>query len=371
MSSRIRKAVTALGVLLSLVLSTSACARERFWEGSWLPEGVCSYDAEIDMLFYGILVLTTVVFIVTEAVLLVFIIKYRRKEGQKSYYTHGNHLIEMIWTVTPAAILIFIALVQAKSWNRIKDSSTFKEHEANPQAVKVQLFAKQFSWFFRYPNAQGKFGTTGSFTTERELYVPVDTPVIIEQTSLDVIHSFFLPYMRLKQDVVPGMHIKLWFDANKTTEQMRDPEKFGLQGRSRPKMTMLDPKNIRKEVEWNYPIICAELCGVQHYQMAGKVVVVTRPEYEKWLKDRREEGLDEAEIFAKYWRVDQKTDKRIYGDEDGNTRTALEIPYAVQHPEVLKDEHGGGGGAKHDAKHDEKKPDAVKPPEEKKPDEKK
>jgi len=347
--------------VLGLACCVNASAADRFWEGSWLPEGVCSYDNEIDNLFYGILVLTVGVFILTEAVLLIFIIKYRRKEGQKSYYTHGNHLIEMIWTITPALILIFIALYQAKTWNLIKDQSNAEAYEQNKDSVRVQLMGKQFSWFFRYPNKDGKFGADGGFTIEKEMWIPVNTPVIVEQTSIDVIHSFFLPYMRLKQDLVPGMQIKVWFDANKTTAQMREE--------GRPKMTMVDPKMVRKELEWNYPIACAELCGIQHYQMAGRVVVVTRPEYEKWLADRRAEGLDEAEIFAKFWKVDPKTQGRIYGDEDGNLRSALPIPYAVAHPEVLHTEHAAGGEG-HGEKHDETKADEKKT-DEKKPDEKK
>lgn len=370
MKARLMKWLCMLLPVLGMALCSGVSAGERYWEGWWLPEGVCSYDNEIDSLFYGILILTTAVFVLTEAVLLVFIIKYRRKEGQKSYYTHGNHLIEMIWTVTPALILIFIALYQAKTWNTIKDYSAFKDKEDDPRTVKVQLMGKQFSWFFRYPNDKGKFGEAGGFTTERDLYIPVNRPIVIEQTSIDVIHSFFLPYMRLKQDLVPGMQIKVWFDASKTTEQMRDPEKFGLEGRARPKMTMLDPKMIRKEREWNYPIVCAELCGIQHYQMWGRVFVVTDAEYDAWLKKNRDEGLDEADIFAKFWKVDPKTGGRIYGEEDGNIRTKLPTPYAVAHPEVLHEEGGAGHAEKAGEKHEEKKADEKKP-DEKKPDEKK
>lgn len=351
--------LAALIVVLGLGCGLTASAAERhFWEGWWLPEGVCSYDNEIDTLFYGILALTGFVFVATEAVLLVFIFKYRRKEeGQKSYYTHGNHIIEMIWTVTPAVILIFIALVQAKTWTKVKDPTQFPSHTAGTEPVNIQLIAKQFSWFFRYPNEKGKFGVEGeSVTTERELVVPVHTPIIIEQTSVDVIHSFFLPYMRLKQDAVPGMHIKVWFDANKTTAEMRE---------TRPKMTMEDPKRNMREVTWDYPIVCAELCGIQHYQMFGKVTVLPKPEYDKWLANKRAAKDDEAEYFAKYWKVDQKTGERVYGEEDGNLRTALPVPYAVAHPEVLE-----GHGSEHAEKHEEKKADEKKP-DEKKSDEKK
>ena len=339
--------LTILALALGMGLSSSALAAPPFWEKCWLPEGVCTYDKDIDALFYGILILTGFVFLVTEVVLLAFMVMYRKKEGQKSYYTHGNHKLEMIWTITPAVILIFIALVQAKTWNIIKDPHTFMSHAADEKTVNVQLFCKQFSWFFRYPDAQGKFGTEENVITEKNLVVPVNTAVIVEQTSADVIHSFFLPYMRLKQDAVPGMQIHCWFDATKTTAQMRE---------TRPTMTMLNPRGILEEKTWDYPIACAELCGIQHYQMAGKVTVLTQPEYEKWLENERKQFKDgkaepEPMLFDKYWKVDPKTQQRIYGGESENSRTAFKTPYAVLHPEVLKHAHGG---AEHEGAGEEK-----------------
>jgi len=371
---RFKKLLTTLALGMAFLACSTASAKER-WEGFWLPEGVSSYSSSVDNLFYFVLVLTGVVFIATEGCLLVFIWKYRKQEGQKSFYTHGNHTLEMIWTITPAVTLIFIALIQARTWNEIKDPSGFVDKDPKSTIddyVHVQLFAEQFSWFFRYPaivtdaktpgKKEYKYGVPGTFTEERMLTVPKNKKIIVEMTSKDVIHSFFLPYMRLKQDVVPGMMIRCWFDASKSTAEMRE---------TRPRMMLRSPGGLNaegkfemplKDMEWDYPIICAELCGIQHYQMWGKVRVLEQNEYDEWCKAERKKftkdadgnvELEEATNFAHYWQVDPVTQQRIYGkvhedDPDGfyNKRSALKF-----------EAHHDDG--KHDSKHGDetKKPD--------------
>lgn len=353
---RFKKLFATLALAAALCACTTASAAERWKvDGFWLPEGVSSYSKDIDNLFYFVLVLTGFVFIATEGCLIVFLVKYRKQEGQKSFYSHGNHTLEMIWTITPAITLIFLALIQARTWNHIKDSANFPDRKENASIsdyVHVQLFAEQFSWYFRYPaivtDATGKksykYGVPGTFTEDRILTVPKGKPVIVEMTSKDVIHSFFLPYMRLKQDVVPGMLIRCWFDANKTTEEMRV---------DRPKMMLRDPFGKLQDKEWEYPIICAELCGIQHYQMWGRVRVLEEADYEKWIESERKKFVknkdgdieqEEHAIFAKYWQVNPDTQQRIYGkakedDADGtyNKRTALVFKEHSEHAE--KGEH--------------------------------
>ena len=357
---RFKKLIATLALVMAFCACTTACAREK-WEGYWIPEGVSSYSKDIDNLFYFVLILTGVVFVATEGALIVFICKYRKQEGQKSFYTHGNHTLEMIWTITPAVTLIFIALIQARTWNQIKDSSNFVDKKPDASIndyVHVQLFAEQFSWFFRYPakvaDSTGKmtykYGVPGTFTEERVLTVPKGKPIIIEMTSKDVIHSFFLPYMRLKQDVVPGMMIRCWFDASKSTAEMRE---------DRPQMMLRHPGKIIDgkfetplvDTQWDYPIVCAELCGIQHYQMWGRVKVLEQKEYDAWAETERKKFMknkdgdveqEEATNFAHYWQVNPETQQRIYGkvkedDADGfyNKRTALTFAH---HEEAKKEE---------------------------------
>ncbi|HLX62544.1 MAG TPA: cytochrome c oxidase subunit II [Planctomycetota bacterium] len=329
MNFRLRQ-IALLALLIGLCCCSGAGAADYWKDTHWLPEGVSSYSKDIDALFYFILVLTGVVFVGTEGALVFFLVKYRKKEGEKSYYTHGNHKLEMIWTIAPAVILIVIALIQAKTWNQIKDPSTFADNDPNASIndyIRVQMFAKQFEWHFRYPaivdgkDASGKpvkqykFGVDGSFTVQKKLTVPKGKKVIVEMTSLDVIHSFYLPFMRLKQDVVPGMMIKCWFDASKTTNEMRV---------DRPKMQLMSPRGKLEEREWDYPIICAELCGIQHYQMAGTVEVLEPKEYDEWRKKTAEQAAQvEASNIWGYWKVDPETQQRMYGEDNDNKRSAF------------------------------------------------
>lgn len=268
----------------------------RKWnpEGLWgLPEGASSYAEDIDKLFYGILYLTGVVFVITEALLLIFILKFRAKPGAKSVYTHGNHKLEMTWTLATAATLGIIAIVQKSTWDEIKKPENFPN---GPDVVRIQTFAKQFEWNFRYPNKEGLWGKDDGICLTNELVVPVNKPIVMEQTSRDVIHSFYLPHMRLKQDVVPGMQIKVWFRPITTTDKMREkrPDFNGEQ--------------------WNYEVVCAELCGIQHGQMRGFMRVLSEDEYKKWFDERsaKQANMDIPEIWN-YWKVkDPKTGERSY-----------------------------------------------------------
>ena len=221
---RLVKAALVLTVLALAASASSAwCADmpsnpEKYLGMPWLPEGVSTYAKDIDALWDFIFYLTGAVFIITEGLLIVFLIKYRKREGAKSIYTHGNHTLEMIWTITPAIILGAIAIMQKKAWDDIKKPENFPKGN---DVVHIQTFAKQFEWNFRYAGTDGKWGTDDDITLTNRLVVPVDHPIVMEQTSLDVIHSFFLPNMRLKQDVVPGMQIRVWFEPMKTTQEMR------------------------------------------------------------------------------------------------------------------------------------------------------
>ena len=292
MTSRKRFWWMGWALLLALCVSFPALAAEKKWpnaEGYWLPEAASTYALEIDRLFYGILYLTGFVFLVTEFLLLFFLFKYRRQDGRKAVYTHGNHKLELVWTVTPAVILLAIAVIQKGTWDKIK-----KNIPEGPNVVKVQLFAEQFSWNFRYAGNDGVWGTKDDVLTVKELYAPVNKDIVIEQTSKDVIHSLFLPYMRLKQDVVPGMHIKVWFNAMKSTADMR---------KTRPAVT-IDGKT----QEWDYEIVCAELCGSEHSQMRGKMYILDEATYEATMKKKSAEYLAgdyEPEKIWDLWKVNE------------------------------------------------------------------
>jgi cytochrome c oxidase subunit 2 len=211
-----------------------------------LPEQASTYAPQIDDMFHLIMWITGVVFVIVEAMLLIFLWKYRHREGRVATYTHGNNRLEVIWTIIPALICVTLALLSRRMWEEIK--------EHMPQdAIHVQVTGEQFAWNFRYPGADGKFNTPDDLVTLNQLHFPVGKPVIVELTSKDVIHSFFLPEFRVKQDAVPGMKTHIWFEGTKVG---------------------------------HWEIACAELCGLGHYRMKGFVTVDTAEDYQKWMVEQ-------------------------------------------------------------------------------------
>jgi cytochrome c oxidase subunit 2 len=174
--------------------------------------------------------------------MVVFVVMYRQQEGRRATYTHGNTTLEIIWTIIPAAILIVLSFMSVSTWARVKRHAPDSDFE-------LQVTAKQFNWEVVYPGADRQFGTPDDVKFDNDLHVPVNKVVRIQLQSNDVIHSFFLPNLRLKQDAVPGRNILVWFEATK-------PGKYELP--------------------------CAELCGFGHSGMKGWLFVHTPEEYTKW-----------------------------------------------------------------------------------------
>ena len=235
-----------------------------FWispgQGWWMPENVSTYGGKIDHLFNVILVITGITFVGTEVVLAWFLFKYA--EGgpapRKAHYVHGHHTIELIWTLIPAAILVFIAFYQMATWKEVKFRSSLPQ---GPPLARV--VAWQFEWRVFYPGDDGKLGTLDDIVSVNKLYVPVNQPVVILLRSRDVLHSFFLPNLRLKQDAVPGMEIPVWFQ-------------------------------VTREGEFDLP--CAELCGWGHYKMKGRLVVLPPYKFAEKLGELKKEQMDQGKV---------------------------------------------------------------------------
>ena len=212
----------------------------------WLPENVSTYGKDIDRLFYIIYYITGTTFLLVTGALVVFLILYRQREGRRATYVHGNTTLEIIWTIVPAIILVVLSFMSQASWGHIKGRMP-------PSDVHVQVTAKQFNWEILYPGPDGKIGTADDLQVDNELHVPVGKVVRVTLKAKDVIHSFFLPNLRLKQDAVPGREIQAWFEATKP-------------GR--------------------YELPCAELCGFGHSGMLGHLTVHTADDYDKWVKEQ-------------------------------------------------------------------------------------
>jgi len=216
----------------------------------WFPENISTFGGDIDSLFCLIFRVVGFWFLLTQGALVYFLIRYRRREGRGAIYSRGDRRSEMAWVLVPAAIVLLLDLgIDVRGgtvWARIK--------EQRPEAtVHVAVTAKQFNWNFTYPGPDGTFGTPDDVTIENELHVPVDQNVELTLRASDVIHSFFIPNVRLKQDVLPGRSITAWFNATKP-------------GR--------------------YEIACAELCGFGHYNMRGFLVVHGADDYRAWQREQ-------------------------------------------------------------------------------------
>jgi cytochrome c oxidase subunit 2 len=212
---------------------------------SWLPEAASSYSATIDQMFFVILWVTGIAFVLTEGLLFYFAFRYRQKQGVRARYTHGNVPLEAVWTIVPAVMLVFLAFASRSAWSTIK-----KNVPATDETILVT--AKQFNWEVRYRGTDGEFETADDVITDNEMRLPVGKPVRIRLRSTDVIHSFFVPQFRLKQDAVPGVTIDVWVQ----------PDKTGV-----------------------YEIACAELCGFGHATMRGLLTVLEPAEYRAWLAE--------------------------------------------------------------------------------------
>ncbi|MFQ5802617.1 MAG: cytochrome c oxidase subunit II [Candidatus Methylomirabilales bacterium] len=211
---------------------------------TWLPENISTYGGDIDFLFYVIYYITGATFLLVAAAMVAFLLVYRQREGRRARYTHGSTALEITWTVGTTLIVVALALMSKPLWARIKQ-------QVPPSNIQVRVTAKQFNWEILYPGPDGTFDTADDVQMDNELHVPVNRVVQVFLTSKDVIHSFFLPNLRLKQDVLPGRVIQGWFEATKP----------GV-----------------------YEIPCAELCGFGHSGMLGYLTVHTDGDYEKWIK---------------------------------------------------------------------------------------
>jgi len=239
-----------------------------------LPIAASTYAAELDnaihILHWGMLV----IFVLSAIFMIYALIRFRQSKNPSADY--DVHKWEVRSFIPDACILVFelllIFAIGLPLWAHVKE-----EFPMDNQSHVVELLAEQFSWGFQYAGPDGEFGkkdpkqisagntigldetdpaSTDDIISINILYVPIGMPTIVYMTSKDVIHSFFVPEFRVKQDVVPGMRIPLWFEPNQTGE---------------------------------FELVCSQLCGLGHYRMMGKVVVLPDDQYRAKLKELKAE----------------------------------------------------------------------------------
>lgn len=302
-----------------LFAHSAAWAQETFEETTvWLPADFSEHGHAIDVMFNFILYTTTIVGVLVFAALLLFLYQYRFRPGRHAKYIHGNTKLELVWTLIPTLILALTAALSQETWSQIKYHENRPQPDENP--VRLQVIGKQFKWYFHYAGADGKFGPTlDAKLVDRDasepekiigldrshpdgkddivavqMFVPVNRPILVDLHSVDVLHSFFLPSFRMKQDAVPRLEGLIWFTANRTSRQV-----VGEQDDARDSSKGEDPHPI-----WQYErtpkpfdIVCAELCGAGHWTMRGDMFVVTEEEYERFLKHEAS-FLDSGDDFG-------------------------------------------------------------------------
>ena len=213
----------------------------------WLPEAVTTTAPQIDRLFYLVLTITGAAFVLVQVTLVAFLIRYRFRSGRRAAYTHGNTAVEIVWTVIPAIILVGLTVQSQRVWATVRGTPP-------PPDLSVEITAEQFAWNVRYAGADGAFGTADDVSTINQLHLPVKKTVLFHIKSKDVIHSFFVPQFRMKQDAVPGLTSRLWVSATKTGK---------------------------------FEIACAELCGLGHYRMRGFLEIESPEAFQAWLAETK------------------------------------------------------------------------------------
>ncbi len=236
------------------------------------------HGVEYDNMFMITLVLTGIVFVITQVLLFWYGFKYKADGKRKALYYPDNHKIELLWTIIPAIVLTVLVVRGLITWTHMTSHN-------DPKARKIELFAYQFGWNARYAGTDNKLGAhnfrqvgvmnaLGIDTNDvnayddvvtNELHLEVNQPVDLAFRAKDVIHSALLPHFRVQMNVVPGLPTKFSFTPTVTTAEMRT--KMNKPG-------------------FDYILLCNKICGGAHYRMKMKVVIDTKEEYQKWINSQ-------------------------------------------------------------------------------------
>lgn len=261
----------------------------------FLPEASSEHGKVTDYWFWVSMIVIMIAFFLVNSVMFYFSYKYRYQKGRKvAFYTHNNNL-EIIWTIIPAIVMAGLVFSGLRVWTKIMA-------DAPADAEVIEIMGKQFAWTVRYPgvtnNKLGDYNyklmddaggnTLGvdfsdensfdDFSNTSEMHIPKGKPVLLKIRARDVLHSVFIPHMRVKMDAVPGMPTKFWFTPEKTTEEMRA---------------------ITGNPDFNYEIACTEVCGKSHFGMKLLLVVEEQAVYNKWKQEQKPMLTENADLLKK------------------------------------------------------------------------
>ncbi|MGK7875064.1 MAG: cytochrome c oxidase subunit II [Xenococcaceae cyanobacterium] len=302
-----------------------------------MPVAASKEATQVDGIFNLMMTIATGLFLLIEGLLIIMAIKFRRRKGDTTDgpSIEGNVPLEILWTAIPTVIVFILAIYSFEVYNNMGGLDPMASHDSGPQKIAYQEGASssepnpdlgmialdtneqkvalglgaspdykgeeaplvinvngiQYAWIFTYPD-------TG--IVSGEMHIPVDRQVQVNMTASDVLHAFWLPEFRLKQDVVPGREVQLVFTANRVGE---------------------------------YPIICAELCGAYHGAMKTKLYVQTEEEYNQWIQENtfaQADKLDEG-IAVNPATLSDGEFLAPYAEEMGVEAETLEHLHALHH----------------------------------------
>lgn len=247
-----------------------------------IPAAASAHAGEIDQMLVLVHWLMFVLFIGWGAFFVFVLVKFRRGANPRASYVGAKGKFAKSTEVAVALIEVILLVFYAiPAW-----AKRVTQFPSGADAVIVRVVGEQFAWNVQYPGADGKFGRTDpklvsadnplgldrkdpdakdDVTTINQLNLPVGHPVLVHLSSKDVIHSFGLYEMRIKQDAVPGLEMPVWFVPTVTTADMR---------------TQL------KNPTFDYEITCSQLCGLGHYRMRGFITVMSDADYQKWMAEQ-------------------------------------------------------------------------------------
>lgn len=232
----------------------------QLWAGIWylpFPEDISYEGWRIDRVITYIDLVMTIAFGLVVAALIFFIFRYRAKSGRRAVYDRGDRPSNILVTVCLGLTVFFSidAVIERMSFHDLKE--VFWNFPQGKDVLRVEVMPQQFAWNVRYAGSDGRFATPDDVVAPlNHMHVPVDTPVVIQLSSYDVVHSFYVPNLRIKQDAVPGTVSTFWFKTKK---------------------------------EGKYEIACSALCGIGHTNMRGFLTVESNKKFKEWIVSLQEE----------------------------------------------------------------------------------
>jgi len=241
-----------LAVLAIMAHAPSTFAAVKPEVGFGLPRDVSQNGHLIDWLMNITHVFNIILFVIMCAWMAIAIFKYN--QNHLAHYDHGSSKHSVTVALAISAVIFFVVdgnLFVNTISDLDKEFWNFDKVAADPRTVRLEINAHQWAWDARYAGPDGKFNTEDDVVTWNDIKVPLGTPIYVQLTSTDVIHSFYLPNFRVKMDAVPGQINRMWFQA-------KEPGEFDIG--------------------------CAQHCGTHHYKMKAQLTVLPADEYKRWVE---------------------------------------------------------------------------------------